>query len=110
MSRKKIGISGSKQFIRFYKELNQNDKLKQQIDEAMTLMKSNPTAGDKIEKHLWPKRYIDKYDINNLFRYKLGQKYRMIYTIIGNSKEIVCIIIDVLSHKEYDELFGYKTS
>lgn len=110
MSRKKIGVSGTKEFVRVYKKLNPNDKLKQQIDETMNLMKSNPTVGDKIEKHLWPKQYIDKYAINNLFRYELGLRYRMTYTIIGDSKEIVCLIIDVLSHKEYDNLFGYKTS
>lgn len=110
MSRKKVGVSGTKEFVRFYRKLNPNDKLKKQIDEAMDLMKSDPAAGDKIEKHLWPKQYMDKYGINNLFRYELGRKCRMIYTIMGDPEEIVCIVIDVLSHKEYDERFGYKTS
>jgi len=41
LSRKKIGVSGTEEFVRSYKKLKPNDKLKQQIDEAMDIMKSN---------------------------------------------------------------------
>lgn len=80
------------------------------LDEAMDMLKQNPMIGDRIEKKLWPKKYIRKYGINNLLRYPLGRDFRMIYTVLGDSKEIACVILDVLDHKEYDKLFGYATS
>ncbi len=110
MSKKNVVVSGSKDFAKFYKNLDVKNELKKHIDEALDLIKSCPTAGDKLEKQLWPKDYINKYGINNLFRYQLPSGYRMIYTIMGDSKQIVCSILDVLNHKDYDKLFGYKTS
>lgn len=110
MSKKNIVVSGTKDFVEFYKGLKPNEQLKKYINEAMDLLKSDPTIGDRIEKQLWPKEYRRKYGINNLFRYQLPSGYRMIYTIIGDSSKIVCLIIEVLPHKEYDKLFGYKTS
>ena len=110
MSKKNIGVSGSKEFTAFYKSLEPNDPIKKNIDDAMDLLKQNPTIGDRIPEKLWPNKYIKKYGINNLFRYSLRSNWRMIYTIMGYSNEIVCSILEVLDHKNYDILFGYKTS
>ncbi len=107
MSKKRIGVYGSKDFVKFYNTLEFTNELKRHIEQAVDLLADNPIAGNRIEKHLWPKKYIRKYGINNLFRYQLPSGYRMIYTLIGESKEIICLIIAVLSHKEYDETFGY---
>jgi len=110
LSKKNISVLGSKEFTAFYKSLKPNDPLKKNIDEAMDLLKQNPAIGDRIPEKLWPKKYIKKYDINNLFRYSLGSNWRMIYTIVGDSNQMVCAILEVLDHKNYDILFGYKTS
>ncbi len=37
----------------------------------------------------------------------VGQRLGVIYTILGDTKEIVYVILDVLDHKEYYKLFGY---
>ena len=110
MSKKNIGVVGSKEFSAFYKSLKPNNPLQKNINDAMDLLKQNPTIGHRIAEKLWPKKYIQKYGINNLFRYSLGSNWRMIYTIVGDSNEMVCSILEVLDHKSYDILFGYKTS
>ena len=110
MARREIHVSGSKEFEKFYNSLNPNDDLRGYIDEAMDSLKEDPTIGDKIEKKLWPKEYVKKYCINNLFRYSIGSNWRMTYTIITDRKEITCAILEVLVHKEYDKRFGYQTS
>jgi mRNA-degrading endonuclease RelE of RelBE toxin-antitoxin system len=110
LPKKNIDVYGTKEFVILYKKLNPNDQLKKPIDDAMDLMKANPTIGDRIEKRLWPRQYVRKYDINNLFRYEIGSNYRLIYTIVSDSNRIVCLLLDVLSHKDYDKLFGYQTS
>lgn len=110
MPKKNIAVSGTKDFIKFYEELKPSEQLKKHVDKAIDLLKSNSMIGNRIEKQLWPRKYLRKYGINNLFRYQLPLGFRMIYTIIADSNKIICVIIEVLSHKEYDEIFGYKTS
>ena len=76
----------------------------------MDLLKENPNAGNMIRTQLWPAKYIKKYKVNNLYRIALGSKWRAIYTIVGIDNTTNCVILDVLEHKDYDNVFGYKTS
>ena len=110
MSKRDIHVSGSKEFETFYRSLSDKDELKRHIDEAMDSLKEDLDIGNKIEKRLWPKKYIKKYCINNLYRYSLGSNWRMIYTIVSDGKVITCAILEVIPHKDYDKLFGYKTT
>jgi len=103
-------VSGSKEFTKFFKGLKKEDPLRQKLDDAMDLLKKDPNTGNRIKARLWPAKYIKKYAINNLYRYPLGSNWRMIYTITGQVDAINCIILEVLDHKNYDKLFGYKTS
>jgi len=110
MPNKKISVRGSKDFVQFYQSLPPANELKQVIDNAMDLLKTNPLAGNRIEKKLWPRQYKRKYAITNLYRYRLSSNYRMIYTIVSDENETVCSILEVLDHKMYDKIFGYATS
>jgi len=105
-----ITVSGSKEFTKFYRKLKEQSPLKQKLDTAIDLLKKNPNSGDRIKANLWPAKYIKKYCINNLYRYSLGSNWRMIYTLVGQSDKVNCVILETLDHKEYDNLFGYKTS
>lgn len=106
MGKKNVQVNGSPDFMKFYTSLPPNHELKKHIDDAMDLLKLDLFRGNKIEKKLWPKRYIDEHGINNLFRYQLPKGYRMLYTIVSTD-ETICLLIEVLTHKEYDKLFGY---
>jgi hypothetical protein len=110
LAKKNIIVSGTREFEKFFESLTTNNPLKQHIEGAIDSLKEDPVIGNKIEKRLWPKKYIKKHGINNLFRYPLGINYRMIYTILSDSSQINCVILEVLDHKGYDKLFGYKTS
>jgi hypothetical protein len=63
--------------------------------------------GTKIEKRLWPKIYIQKYDINNLFKYDLPNGWRLIYTIKTDEVMILNVILEWFDHKEYEKRFKY---
>ena len=78
------------------------------IEKGITKLVENHKAGQKIQKNLWPKYYVQKYGINNLWRLRLDDYWRMIYTVIGERIRIVAVILEVLNHKEYDKSFGYK--
>ncbi len=80
------------------------------LQRAIDDLKQNPFCGIRIQTRLWPKEYTQKYGINNLRKYDLPNGWRVIYTIRGNEIEIISIIIEWLSHKEYERKFGYKRS
>jgi hypothetical protein len=78
-----------------------------QISNALDNLKQNPLCGIKIPKNLWPRGYIQRYSITNLWKYNMSNSWRLIYTIDANEIKIVSIILEWFSHKEYERMFGY---
>jgi len=103
----KISVNGSSEFIKVFKSLDAKSELYKEINNALDLLKEDVFRGDKISQDLWPKKYIRKYSIHTLFRYELSHGWRLIYTIYGTKLEIICTILEVLPHKEYEKRFGY---
>ena len=77
------------------------------IDRAIDDIKQNPTCGIKIPKKLWPKIYIQKYEITNLWKYDLPNAWRLLYTIETDEIRIMGIILEWFDHKEYEKRFSY---
>jgi Txe/YoeB family toxin of Txe-Axe toxin-antitoxin module len=77
------------------------------IDRAIDDLKANPLCGIKIAKNLWPKEYVQKYQITNLWKYDLPNAWRLIYTIETDEVKIVSIILEWFDHKEYEKRFKY---
>ncbi|MBI5392652.1 hypothetical protein HZA96_02175 [Candidatus Woesearchaeota archaeon] len=77
------------------------------IDRAIDDLKVNPTCGIKIAKNLWPKEYIQKYEVSNLWKYNLPNAWRLIYTIESDEVRIVNVILEWFNHKEYEKRFKY---
>ena len=74
------------------------------IKNKIELLKKNPFYGDNISKKLIPR----EYDVPNLWRVELSSFWRMLYTIRGDQLEIICFILEILNHKDYNKRFGYK--
>ena len=78
------------------------------LEEARAALMADPFVGVRVERKLWPKIYFKKYEINNLWKYDLQDGWRLIYTVRGNEVEIMSVILEWLSHKQYERRFGYK--
>jgi len=80
------------------------------IKKKVEIIKVNPHYGDPISKKLIPGEYIEKYGITNLFRVELSNYWRMLYTLTDGESviEIIAFVLNIVDHKEYDKLFGYK--
>lgn len=104
----RINVAGSHEFNKAYGELY-DKSVKDEINKIEGLMKQDEIRGDKIERKLWPKKYRDKYLINNLWRYSIGSQ-RLLYTIITEHDIKTYGLLDILSHDKYDKLFHYHTS
>ena len=77
------------------------------IERAKKDLRNNPQGYTRIPNRLIPKEYIRKYGINNLWKYDLPNAWRLIYSISGDEILIVSVILEWMSHKEYERRFGY---
>jgi len=77
------------------------------IDRAIDDLEGNPFVGVRIAKRLWPKEYIQKYGINNLWKYDLPNGWRLLYTIKGDSIKVIAVILEWMDHKSYERRFNY---
>ena len=78
------------------------------IDRKTEILKMNQMHGVKVKKRLIPKVYEEKCQVTNLFRVGLPMFWRMLYTVKVTEEEIVVFVLDILNHKDYDTLFGYR--
>jgi Txe/YoeB family toxin of Txe-Axe toxin-antitoxin module len=119
---KEVKVKLSKEADIVYQELNklsEEEKLKgidnsfhqtllRSINRVRDMLKQNPFAGEQVQKTKIPGKYILKYDVDNLWRIELADRWRLVYTITGNQLEIVNFVLDIFNHKNYDKVFGYK--
>jgi len=113
---KEIKIILSKDARKVFNYLNQESKkskiersILNAIKQKVELIKQNPHFGNPISKKLFPKEYVSKFGITNLFRVELPNFWRMLYTLTdGETKiEIIAFVLNILDHKEYNKKFGY---
>ena len=86
------------------------------IESKIALLKSNYDYGTQIPKKLVPSKYLQEYDVTNLWKVDLSGYWRMIYTLKQPQREqtevdILLIwldVLDIVDHKKYDKIFGYR--
>ena len=79
------------------------------IQRAFDDILEKPDCGVVISKKLIPQEYIKKYGINNLYKYDLPNAWRLLYSLGKEGIEVIAIILDWCSHKEYERIFKYKS-
>ena len=80
-------------------------QLLRSINQKKDLIKANPFYGNNVEKKKIPKMH---YNVQNLWRVELTGYWRMLYTIKGDEVQIICFVLDILNHEEYNKKFGYR--
>lgn len=85
----------------------QDKKLHDFIERAIKDLKKDATCGTKIPKKIWPKVYVQKYKINNLWKYDLPNGWRLVYTIKTDEIMILSVVLEWFTHKEYERRFKY---
>lgn len=100
-------VGGTTEFRTYLQSLSDTDPLKKELQKAFMILKEDCLSGQKIERNKWPAVYVNKYKINNLWRYALQSGWRLIYTIIGEPDGLIISVLEVFSHKDYEERFGY---
>src|SRR3989338_6929130 len=119
---KKIKVVLSEEATEEYNELNRivgeelqrgvtssvHQSIFRSVERVKGWLKENPFAGEQVQKSLIPRHYINKYDVTNLWRIDLSDYWRLVYTIQSNEIEIIDFVLNIVDHKKYDKIFGYK--
>ncbi len=104
---KDIKLIFSKKAYEKYKSIKE-EKILNSIKQKISNLKKDPQYGIHIEKKKIPKKYVKKYEINNLWKINLSLFWRLTYTIKADDTKIILFIIDIVDHKEYNKIFNYK--
>ena len=102
-----VGFIDEKTKEEYDKAKLEDPQLYKFLERATDDLKKNPNCGIKIPQDLWPKEYIKKYKIDNLWKYDLPNAWRLIYTIAKDEVKIMAILLEWFDHKNYERRFGY---
>lgn len=88
----------------------QEETILNAFHQKIELIKNDVHYGNPVSKRLIPSEYKTKYGVKNLFRVELPSFWRMLYTLTAGDSgvETLVIVIDIIDHKKYDKVFGYK--
>lgn len=103
-------VEGTKEFRDVFQALSWQSYLYKIIDKGLDKLKENMFVGRKVQKRKWPKEYVEKYGITNLWRLNLDRYHRLIYFITIREGDIFPVVIEVLGHPEYNRKFGYRST
>jgi len=91
----------------FY-SLKNDDPIKKSMIRAIKDLKQNAFSGVQVPKRLIPKLYIQKYGLNNLWKYDLPRGWRLLYTITAeNEVELISAILEWFNHNNYEKRMNY---
>ena len=86
----------------------EDKQLKEWLDRARNDLQKNAFCGIQIPKRLIPKEYHQKYGtLTNLWKYNLPNAWRLIYTIKRDEVIVLSVVLEWMTHKEYEKRFGY---
>jgi len=77
------------------------------INQAMDNIEKNAFCGIQIPKKQIPEEYIKGFSATNIWKYDLPNAWRLIYTIRGGKAFVVSVILEWMTHKEYERKFHY---
>jgi len=81
-----------------------DSKERRWIRDMAAVLLENLFAGDQIQKSRIPKHYRYAYAVTNLYRYQHPEGHRSCYTVVRR----LALVIDLMTHKEYEKRFGYS--
>jgi len=109
MMDKKISVVfATEKLEKEFEKLKNEEDLKKHLMRAITDLKENPFCGIKIQQNIFPKEYVKKYSITNLWKYNLPNGWRLMYTLVDESEiELISVILEWFNHKDYERRFNY---
>ena len=85
-----------------------NMQLLKAINREKANLKIDPQCGIHIPRKYIPKKLIERYGTDRLWKIDLVGYWRLIYTIVGDDVKIIAFVLEFMDHDRYNKLFGYR--
>ena len=86
----------------------QDKQLKEHLDRAVADLRKNAFTGIQVPKRLIPREYHLKFgQLGNLWKYNLPGAWRLLYTVKQDELVVLTIVLEWMSHKDYERRVGY---
>lgn len=92
-----------KTFEKLLEGTGEEKELHRQLERAFEDIERNAFCGIQIPKKLIP----EEYDVTNLWKYNLLDAWRLLYSIQNQQIFVVSIVLEWMTHKEYERKFHY---
>jgi len=97
-----------KAFEKLKTSKTEDEKLYKWLVRAFEDLEQNAFCGIQIPKRLMPKEYFQRFEkLDNLWKYNLPNAWRLIYTIKNSEIIVLSIVLEWMTHKEYEKRFKY---
>jgi len=94
-------------FGRLRNSKTEDKKLYEWLKRAFQDIENNAFCGTHIQRKLFPKEYITKYKIKNLWKYDLPNGWRLVYSVGQEEIFVISVILEWFDHKDYEKRFKY---
>jgi len=94
-------------FEKLKDSIGKEEQLYKWLTRAFKDIEETAFCGIQVPKKLIPKEYIQRFNVRNLWKYNLPNAWRLIYSIENQEIIIVSIVLEWLTHKEYERKFRY---
>ena len=101
-------VKASREAVVFISLLKEESYLLKIVNSGLDVLKGNMFAGERIERGKFPRYYVQKYGINNLYKFNLNSRTRLIYTLVADESGVAVVVLEIMDHKKYEERFGYS--
>ena len=108
VSKRPSCVKASCEAAAFISSLREGSYFLKIVDAGLDVLKLNMFAGERIEKRKYPRCCVQKYGVNNLYKFNLDSRTRLTYTLVAEETEVAVVILEVLDHKKYEKRFGYS--
>ena len=93
---------------RAFESMSGDDPIKKGLMRAFEDIENNVRVGRLVVKRAHQKkevkRFLEKYEVNNLRIYNLPSAWRLIYSVTADEIGIIAVILDWMNHKDYERL------
>jgi len=111
-SRKPTSVRLSQELCEFL-SCCENEWLRNKMDEVLSQLSEDYQLGGKIPPERWSRHaryYITRWKVRNIYECRVGPDWRLTYTLLSDGAGAAVVALEVVTHKEYDRLFGYRTT
>jgi hypothetical protein len=108
MSKRPSCVKADRDVAVFVSSLKKGSYLLGIINSGLDVLKENMFAGDRVERSKFPKYYVQKHGVNNLYKFNLDSRTRLVYTLVAEKVGVAVVVLEILDHKKYEERFSYR--